>query len=158
MEAPTLLRLSTAPDGSRLCLAGLSPEALPPVRGRDLDAAWDAARCAGPRRAPPWQVRFQREDGSVTDLRLDDPEASRWAWAAEAEAGLRGCYGLSVCLRLLALLALLAQAPDLSAYVRGGDLHPVLARAVATAPLTAEAGLDEAALRARLLPAGRPAA
>ena len=62
--------------------------------------------------------------------------------------------GLSLCLRLLALVDLLGRASWLSGLFRiarsGAMLHPALLAAAAIAPLDAEARFDEASFRARL--------
>ncbi len=67
---------------------------------------------------------------------------------------MRNSYGLSVCLRLLALVDLLARvrwADPLCRLQRdGADLHPVLLRAAATTPLTQDARFDETGFRSRL--------
>jgi hypothetical protein len=134
----------------------LPPEALPPVTGRDLSRAWDAARTAA--RASRWGVsrgfRFRHADGSYLDFAIADRDAQSWASAVDAISGLQTSYGLSLCLRLLALIDLLARAPWISYFlsVRGGtaDLHPHLLHVAATVPLTAEARFDEDGLRARL--------
>ena len=110
---PAPIQLGHAPDGTLTYLVDHPPEALPPVRGRDLAAAWDAARdaalgdCWGDAR----RFRFRHEDGSVTDLALRDRDALCWAGAVEHTTGLQTLYGLSLCLRLLALVDLLARVP-----------------------------------------------
>jgi hypothetical protein len=67
---------------------------------------------------------------------------------------MRNSYGLSVCLRLLALVELLARvrwADPLCQLQRdGAELHPVLLRAAASAPLTPDARFDETGFRSRL--------
>ena len=67
--------------------------------------------------------------------------------AVDGTVGLRNSYGLSVCLRLLALVDLLARvrwADSLCLLRRdGADLHPSLLGAAASTPLTAEARFDE---------------
>ena len=123
---------------------------------RDLERAWYAARDAA--LAQRWGVvrcfRFQRPDGSYGDLALADRDACCWAGAVDGTLGLRNSYGLSVCLRLLALVDLLARvrwADPLCLLQRdGAELHPSLLRAAATAPLTAEARFDEPGFRSRL--------
>ena len=134
------------------------PEALPPVRGRDLERAWYAAR--GAAMAATWGTvrgfRFRRPDGSFTDLALADRDACCWAAAVDQIAGLTSSYGLSLCLRLLALVDLLARASWAAPLCRlerdGADLHPSLLRAAAATPLTAEARFDESGFRSRLTP------
>ncbi len=150
------MHVGTAPDGSLTYLIGLPPEDLPAVLRRDLERAWLAARDAA--LAQRWGVarffRFQRPDGSYGDLALADPDACCWAGAVDGTVGLRNSYGLSVCLRLLALVDLLARVrwADQFCLLRrdGADLHPSLLGAAASAPLTAEARFDESGFRSRL--------
>ncbi len=137
-------------------LVDVPPEALPPVLGRDLAAAWDAARDAASDAA--WGAvrlfRFRRPDGSVTDLALSDEDARCWAGAVDVTVGMQTSYGLSLCLRLLALVDLLAHAPWTAALFQigrtGTSLHPALLSAAANAELTPEARFDETGFRARL--------
>jgi hypothetical protein len=155
-ENSTSVQVGTGPDGSLTYLVELPPEELPPVHRRDLERAWYAARDAA--LCDRWGVirgfRFRREDGSVSDLALADPDACCWAGAVDRTVGMRNSYGLSVCLRLLALVDLLARvrwADSLYLLQRdGAELHPVLLRAAASTPLTAEARFDENGFRGRL--------
>lgn len=150
------IRVGEAADGTLTYLVEVPPEALPPIRARDLELAWDAARAAAT--AAAWGVsrlfRFRRADGTVTDLALADPDACCWAGAVDGTVGMQTSYGLSICLRLLALVDLLARAPWTAGLVAlgpgGADLHPALLRAAATAKLTADARFDESAFRAML--------
>jgi hypothetical protein len=63
---------------------------------------------------------------------------------------------LSIFLRLLALVDLLARATWTTGFVRlardGADLHPLLLRAAASVQLTVDARFDAEAFRARLGP------
>jgi hypothetical protein len=161
--SPTV-QVGAGPDGSVTYLVDVPPEALPPVRGRDLERAWYAAREAAI--AGSWSAvrgfRFRRADGSHTDLALADPHARCWAGAVDGTVGLGSGYGLALCLRLLALVDLLAHARWALPFFRlerdGADLHPSLLSAAATAPLTSEARFDETRFRARLdLPLAPPA-
>lgn len=137
-------------DGAYIYVLPVPPEGLPAVRGRDLAAAWDAAREAA--RAAAWgkvrRFRFPHADGSVTELALSDRDAACWATAVERVAALQTSYGVSLCLRLLALVDLLGRAPwaaRLLAFEAGlARLHPALLRLAAAAPLSAEARFDEA--------------
>lgn len=137
-------------------LVDAGPEELPAVRGRDLDRAWHAARQAA--LAEAWGTirgfRFRRADGRVTDLVLADPDACCWVGAVDRLAGLGSRHGLSLCLRLLALVDLLARAPWTASLCRlardGAELDPRLLRLAAVAPLSAEARFDESAFRAAL--------
>lgn len=155
-EHPASVHIGAGPDGSLTYFVGLPPEELPPVHRRDLELAWYAARDAA--LAQRWGVarffRFRRPDGSYGDLALADRDACCWADAVDGTLGLRNSYGLSVCLRLLALVDLLARerwANSLCLLRQdGADLHPSLLRAAASAPLTAEARFDESGFRTRL--------
>jgi hypothetical protein len=150
------VRIGAGPDGSMTYLVALPPEDLPPVHRRDIERAWYAARDAA--LTERWGVarffRFQRPDGSFGDLALADRDACCWADAVDGTVGLRNSYGLSVCLRLLALIDLLARvrwADSLCLLQRdGAELHPSLLRAAASTPLTAEARFDETGFRSRL--------
>jgi len=157
-EHPLSVRVGAGPDGSVTYLVDVPPEALPPVRGRDLERAWHAAREAAI--AGAWSTvrgfRFRRPDGSHTDLALADPHALCWAGAVDRTVGLGSSYGLALCLRLLALVDLLARArwalPLFRLERDGADLHPSLLRIAASTPLTAEARFDEMRFRASLAP------
>lgn len=164
-HAPRPIRVARTHDGTLTYLVDLPPEALPPVRGRDLAAAWDYARDAAADAA--WGVarlfRFQRPDGSTTDLALSDEDARCWAAAIDSAVGIGTSHGLSLCLRLLALVDLLARAPWLGGLFQigrnGTTLHPALLATAAEAPLDADARFDETRFRARLTrPLASPAA
>jgi hypothetical protein len=150
------VHVGAGPDGSLTYLVDLPPEELPPVHRRDLERAWYAARDAA--LSDRWSVargfRFRREDGSFSDLALADRDACCWAGAVDRTLGMRNSYGLSVCLRLLALVDLLARArwaDSLCLLQRdGAEIHPVLLRAAASAPLTPEARFDDVGFRGRL--------
>jgi hypothetical protein len=156
-EPARAVQVAAAADGTLTYLVGLPPEALPPVRLRDLAAAWDAARSAAI--TAHWGIvrlfRFRRADGSVTDLALADPDACCWAGAVDSTVGMQTAYGLSLCVRLLALVDLLGRArwADSMFTVKrdGAEIHPALLHGAATAPLTGEARFDEAELRDRVL-------
>ena len=131
-----------------------SPAALPPVLLRDLSGAWESARHAaleGPASCLSRAFSFARPDGGTTDLALADRDAQCWAQAVDRRLDLSSMYGLSVCLRLLALIDLLARTPWARDRVRLGggaaELDPALLRLAARAKLTDEAGFDEGALR-----------
>lgn len=151
-----MIQVGQPRDGVLTYLVDTSPEALPPVAGRDLLHAWERAREGAI--AAAWGAarlfRFRRPDGSTTDLVLADPDARCWAAAVDATTGMHTSYGLSLCLRLLALVDLLARAPwtrGLYRLQRGGaELDPALVRAASALPLTAEARFDEQRLRGRL--------
>ena len=156
MDPSPAIRVGTSPDGSVTYLVAVPPEALPPVGKRDLERAWHSARRAALHQK--WGVvrgfRFARPDGTHTDLALADPDAACWVAAIDAAVGLGTSHGMSLCLRLLALIELLAHAswarPLFTLDRDGADLHPALLRTAATIPLTKEARFDEAGFRARL--------
>ncbi len=156
-EPSPAVRVGHGPDGLLTYLIDLAPEALPRVRGRDLERAWYAAREAAI--AADWGVtrgfRFRRPDGTVVDLALADRDAACWAGAVDGTVGLSSSYGLSVCLRLLALVDLLARADWATPFCRlardGAELDGILLRAAATAPLNGDLRFDEALFRTRLV-------
>jgi len=155
-HAAGVIAVGASPDGTLTYLVALPPESLPPVRGRDLAAAWDAAREAALARirGAARGFCFRARDGSLTRLALADADARCWADAVDSTVGMHTSYGLSLCLRLLALIDLLARARWAGGLFRlaadGADLHPALVRAAATLPLTPEARFDEVSFRARL--------
>jgi len=150
-------------DGVFGYLVSVPPEDLPPVRARDLEAAWDASREAALR--DTWDVprlfRFRRAGDHDTELALADPDACCWAGAVDRTLGLATTYGISVCLRLLALVDLLASAAWASPWFAlrrdGAAIHPSLLSAAASLPLTEQGRLDEKTLRRRVsaAPPGR---
>ncbi len=159
MEAPEQspsVRVGQSADGTVTYVVSQSPETLPAVRGRDLEAAWDAARQAAldANWGAPRAFRFRRDDGTVTDLALADRDARCWANAVDRTAGIGTSYGLSIFLRLLALVDLLAQTKWALGLVHlardGAELHPLLLRAAATVQLTVDARFDAEAFRSRL--------
>jgi len=158
VEGP--IRIAREVDGALTYLIDVAPENLPPVRKRDVETAWEAARSAA--RARLWGqargFRFRRPDGAYSDLLLVEPNAACWANAVDRTMGLGNTYGLSLCLRLLALVDLLAHArwaDKLYSLERGtAVLDPALLRLAATARLTAEASFDAAEFYARLAEAG----
>ncbi len=149
--------MAAAGDGTLTYLVDLPPEAMPPVRHGDLELVWEAARRAADR--ADWGAarlfRFRRADGSFTDLALADRDACCWAGAVDGSVGMQTSYGMSVCLRLLALVDLLARARWADRFFTlrrdGAELHPALLRAAATAGLTREARFDAEAMRAELV-------
>ena len=155
-EPASPIQIGTARDGTLTYFVDLAPGELPAVRLRDLLAAWELARDAAQRAA--WSTarafRFRRNDGGWTDLALQDPDAQCWAGAVDRQMGLQTGYGLSVCLRLLALVDLLARADWTARLVslsrQGADVHPSLLRLAAEAKLTDDARFDEPGLRTRL--------
>ena len=143
-------------SGALIYQVGISPDALPPVRTGDLAEGWDAARraAAASRWGEPRMFRFRPNDNEPVDLALNDDDAACWAEAIDAAWGLQTAYGLSLCLRLLGLVALLADSPMLRALCprsrAGMTLDPALIRAAASIPLSTRGHLDELQVRAHL--------
>jgi hypothetical protein len=135
----------------------LPPEAMPPVPIRALEQAWDEARAASlsGSRAAHRRFSFLSPDGTVADFDLDDRDARCWAGAVDRLAGLATLGGISLCLRLLALIDLMATSPWAFGFMTpkrdGARLDRALLKAAARAELTEEARFDEASLR-RILP------
>ncbi len=154
------IAVRTARDGSRAFLIGLPPQALPPVAPGDLATAWKLARTAAllEHAGAACDLRFLGADGATTDLALADPDARCWAAAVDSVAGMNTRYGLSLSLRLLALIDLLRchrWADDLLVLdAEGATLHARLLDAAATLPLDAAARFDNTAFRARCMPSG----
>ena len=153
---PRTVRVGGSPDGLMTYLIDLPPEALPSVCKRDLERAWYAAREAAlaEHQGVVRGFRFNRPDGSHTDLALADRDAQCWVGAIDRTVGIANPSGLSLCLRLLALIDLLARAPWARSLLHlardGAEFHPALLRAAASQPLTREARFDEAGFQARL--------
>ncbi len=154
------IRVGETRGGGMTYLVGLGADQLPPVAARELQNAWDAAREAA--RRDGWGVarafRFERppgaEEGTApepVDLVLADPDACAWAGAIDARHGLGTARGLSLCLRLLALIELIGQAGWAGALCHfrpeGAELHPALLEAAGRLPLTREGRLDETIMR-----------
>jgi hypothetical protein len=150
------VRVGAGARGALTYFVGLPPEKLPPVHSRDLLRAWDAAHQAAT--AQNWSVprafRFHREDGTIVNVTLTDPDARCWAGAVDETMGMHTTYGLSLCLRLLALIELLTRAPWVPGLLAlepdGAELHPALLRIAATMPLAGDARFDETGFRAGL--------
>jgi len=155
-EQPGTIRIGGTPDGFVTYYVNLPPEALPTVCKRDLERAWYAARDAAlvKRQGAVRGFRFNRPDGSHTDLALADRDARCWVGAVDNTVGIGNANGLSLCLRLLALIDLLARAPWARALLHlardGAEFHPALLKAAASQPLTKEARFDETGFRVRL--------
>lgn len=158
---PQLIECRHAGDGRLIYAVACGAETLPPVRARDLDAAWEAARAAAAEGVygPVRQFRFGADRS--TDLLLGDADACCWAAAVDAIRPLTRPEGLSLLLRLLGLIDAIARwASPLCRFARdGAELHPLLLQAAALTPLTPEGRLAENSLRAHLavLPQARPA-
>ena len=163
MQANAAVSTALGPAGEVLHLVSAPPSCLPTVTKRDLEQAWEAARAG--ETAPPRFFRFASADGPPVELLLQDRDAAAWAEAVERSAGLSTPYGISICLRLLALVALMAEAKWARGWFAlrrdGAQIRPELWHAAALAPLNDSGGFDETGLRAllpeqrdRLRPAG----
>ena len=132
---------------------------MPPVTIRALEQAWDAARAAAlsPESAAHRQFAFCGADGRIATFDLDDRDARLWAGAVDRLSNLATLGGISLCLRLLALIDLMANSPWAFGFMTpkrdGARLDRSILRAAARADLTEEARFDEASLR-RILPEG----
>jgi hypothetical protein len=139
-----------------LHLVSAPPSALPTVSKRDLEQAWEAAQGGGA--APARFFRFATAGRPPVELLLQDRDAAAWAAAVERSAGLSTPYGVSVCLRLLALVAVMAEAGWVRAWFAlrrdGAEIRPELWHAAALVRLNDSGGFDETDLRA-LLPEQR---
>jgi hypothetical protein len=150
------VQVGVGPQGALTYALDFTPQQTPSVQRADLARAWDAARAAAA--AMRWGVArallFQGADAAPTQLAIADRDARCWAGAVDALLGLDHVYGMAVCLRLLALVDLLARAPWLAGLyaLRGGEaeFHPALLAAAATCALDDAAQLDEAEMRDRL--------
>jgi hypothetical protein len=137
-------------DGVLLYMISQPPERLPPVTKRDLEQAWEAAQQSRYSHATPRCFRFAALDGETVELALNDTDAASWAEAVDRQMDLTTAHGVSVCLRLLALVALLSRAAWLRPWFSRGraglELHPALLQAAALAPLNGQGAFDERAL------------
>ena len=161
---PLPIRVAEAPNGALTYAVPLPPERLPPVAPRQLLAAWELAREAADRQqwGKPRRLLFPRAEGEPMELAIADRDAAAWAEAIDSAVGLDTIPGLSLCLRLLALVEILGRAPWLAALFavtrQGIDLHPALLSAAAAMPLDGGARFDETGLRrllSRPLPQGQ---
>ena len=141
LAAPPV-RVGRGHDGTLAYAVALGPEDLPPVPARDLEAAWEAARTVQAGEAVRRVFRFEGEAGPL-DVSLGSEAARRWAAGADVVTGLHTCRGVSLCLRVLALVELMAHSPE-----RASSRQPALLRAVAAARLTADGQLDPASIPA----------
>lgn len=162
MSERASIRIAHAPGGPLTYLIDAAPETLPPVRSGDLAEAWVAARqaAADTQWGTPRLFRFLRTEGGMLDLALADDDACCWAAAVDQSAGMHTPYGLSLCLRLLALVDLLARASWLGRFYRlgraGAALDPALVRVAATTSLTSQASFDEREFQTRLASTDTP--
>jgi len=155
------IRTELGAHGEVLHLIPFAPPALPPVSRRHLEQAWEAARdvalAAAPGKAATAHgFRFAAADAAPLDLLLADPDAANWTGGVERIADLSTAYGISLCLRLLALVTLMGSAKWAQAWFSlkrdGAAIHPALLQAASLAPLTPTGGFAETSVRA-LLPA-----
>ena len=109
--APPPVRVGRGHDGTLIHDVAFGPEELPPVRARDLEAGWEAAKAAQAGCARLF--RFAGLDGPL-DLALAYGRPGGIADAIDRIAGLGTCQGISLCLRVVALAHFLAQAPHLA--------------------------------------------
>jgi hypothetical protein len=158
MPAPPI-RVAEDAEGGLAYAIPCAPETLPAVRPDALLAAWQAAHAAAAagRWGPPRTLMFARRDAEPTVLAIADRDARCWAEAVDRGADLGTLAGLAVCLRLLALVEVMARAGWLAGLfdvtAQGVELHPSLLGAAAAMPLDAAARFDAEALR-RLLSRG----
>lgn len=151
------LRTEYTADGKILHLLPHPPEALPAVTKRDLEQAWEVASATALAPGPPPAThgfRFTHPGDTPLDLVITDRDAASWAGGIDAIADLSTAHGVSVCLRLMALIELMSRAdwtrPWFTLTRAGLDFHPALLTAAALAPLTPTGGFAETALRALL--------
>jgi hypothetical protein len=153
------IRTEYGAHGEILHLVPFAPPGLPPVTRRHLEQAWDAARAAAiaARAARIHGFRFTAGDTPPVELLLADRDAASWTSGVERIADLSTAYGISLCLRLLALVTLMGSVewakPWFSVQRAGTRIHPALLQAAALAPLTPTGGFAETSLQA-LLPHG----
>ncbi len=153
---PSPIRIARTQAGALTYVVPVPPERLPPVAPAALLSAWSLARRAAALElwGPPRLLRFDRPDGDATELAIADADAGCWAEAIDSAIGLETLPGMALCLRLLALVEILARVPALSPLFEvtpdGIELHPALLDAAASLPLDPGARFDESAIR-RLL-------
>jgi len=151
------LRTQTTADGKIFRLIPNPPAGLPAVTKRDLEQAWEAAHSAASAPAPLTAThgfRFQNGTAAPLDFILTDRDAASWAGGIDNIADLSTAHGVSVCLRLMALVELMSRAvwtrPWFTLTRAGLTFHPALLTAAALTPLTETGGFVETALRALL--------
>jgi len=158
------VRIARDAHGSVTYVIDALPQELPAVRKRDVELAWHAAHRAA--RQGAWGVvrgfRFQRAGSEAPpyDLLLAESNAACWAAAVDGMVGLGTLYGLSLCLRLLALVDLLARARWADGLYKmhhgEAEMDAQLLRLAAAARLTPQAGFDADGFRASLCPLSLP--
>lgn len=157
------IRIAQTETGALAYLVPVPPERLPAVAPGDLLRAWNVARNGAVQQqwGAPRFLRFaRRDDGGPTEIAIADPDAGAWTEAIDRVFGLDTLLGLSLCLRLLALVEVLGRAARLEPFfdvsASGVDLHPSLLAAAAALPLDGEARFDETALVERVRPKALP--
>ncbi|SDH50083.1 hypothetical protein SAMN05421742_107124 [Roseospirillum parvum] len=137
----------------------MGPDELPPVTVRALTEAWDTATRAGHAglAGPPLGVRFQPADGDQIHVLLADPDLRCWSRALAREVRLDTPRGMSLCLRLIGLIGLLAEEARLADFFRPGRggapwFHPALLQSAARLPLGRDGGFDRERFLASLPP------
>ena len=160
---PRSIRVARTEAGAIAYLVPVSPERLPVVSPGHLLRAWNVARHGAVQRqwGAPRFLRFAQGSGKEpTEIAIADPDAGAWAEAIDRAFGLDTLTGLSLCLRLLALVEVLTRAARLEPFFdvtpAGVDLHPSLLAAAAALPLDPAARFDEAGLMGRLPVRGPP--
>jgi hypothetical protein len=151
------IRVARTETGAIAYLVPVPPERLPAVPPGDLLRAWNVARHGAVERqwGAPRFLRFAQHGGrEPTEIAIADPDAGAWTEAIDQAFGLESLTGLSLCLRLLALVEVLTRAASLEPFFdvtpAGVDLHPSLLAAAAASPLDPAARFDVAVLMERL--------
>jgi hypothetical protein len=152
------IRTELGAKGEVLYLVPFAPPELPSVSRRHLEQAWEAARGAALATLPGKAARIHgfrfSAGGPPLDLLLTDRDAGSWTGGVDRIADLSTAYGISLCLRLLALVSLMASAdwtrPWFSLERGGAKIHPALLQAASLAPLTPTGSFAETTLRALL--------
>jgi hypothetical protein len=147
-----MIRTVILPSGALRHEVAVLPAALPAVAPAALEAAWEVARAAAD--AGLWGPARLLVFPDEASIALTDPDAACWAEAMARHVGLDSLPGLSLCLRLLALVEVLGRAVWLRGMFSlgpdGAEFHPALLAAAAAAPLAATGGFDDGALRGML--------
>ena len=147
-----MLRTTPLPSGALRHEIGLTAAEIPAVAPAALEAAWELAR-EGASEGRWGQARLLVFRDGV-QIALTDPDAAAWAEAIARHAGTDTLGGLALCLRLLALVELMARAPWLRGFfalgAEGVEFHPLLLAAAARAPLDPTGRFEESAMRAML--------
>lgn len=147
-----MIRTEILPSGALRHEVAVLPAALPAVAPAALEAAWEVARAAAD--AGLWGPARLLVFSDQASIALTDPDAACWAEAMARHVGLDSLPGLSLCLRLLALVDVLGRAAWLRGMFSlgpdGAEFHPALLAAAAAAPLAATGGFEDGALRGML--------